>query len=308
MTAETPSRSKKSVLQLKERDFQMMERIASYEGVMADYQLQRFFGAGERTTRDRLTKLVEHGYLQRRLRVQFTASQQVGTAYWLTADGWRSVAEVNSAHHGQARGYRRSPKEAQFAHDIAINDFRILVTEACMYQPEYVLEQWRNSGEFLAYPESVEFVDTTGRRLTRKLEPDGFFKVLWRRPESKPALGKFFLELDNGTEPLNRFEREKYRPGAAYLKHPAYAKHYEGPAGRWLIVVTKDESRLEQLMRQARAGIGADAYLFYFALLRQLTPQGVLTQPVWRHGYTGEGVSLLGSDLLDAARTRQQGS
>lgn len=298
MSSRPSTPSAKTALQLTPRDLQMMEVIANYEGVMADYQLQRFFGAGERTMRDRLTKLVEHGYLQRHLRVQFTASGRVGTAYWLTADGWRSVAEVNSAHHGQARGYRRSPKAAQFAHDIAINDVRLLVTDACNAQSGFVLEVWRNSGEFLAYPEPVEFVDTTGRRVTRKLEPDGFFKILHRRPDGRAILGKFFLELDNGTEPLNRFEREKYRPGVAFLKSPTYAKRHEGRAGRWLIVVTKDESRLEQLMRQARAGIGNDAYLFYFVLFSVLTVESILTLPIWRHGGTGQGVSLMNSEAV----------
>ena len=84
--------------------------------------------------------------------------------YWLDKRGAAYVAGL-SGEHVKAFRYRREPRWSQVTHDLAVNDFRLDVMEACQHQPGFSLEEWMPEGEFLARPDRVMYSTASGQKM-----------------------------------------------------------------------------------------------------------------------------------------------
>ena len=262
-------------MKLTERDSRLLEAVHAFDGVLGDYQIRRLFFTGERQARLRLSLLFQHGYLAKPSRMQRASSPCM--VYWLARRGAAHVAGL----HGQTLReftYRRAPRWAQIAHDLGVNDFRLDVMDACAENEDVSLEPWIPEGEFWAHPDRVEYRLASGQKARRLVRPDGFFVLRKGKHHSR-----LLLEIDCATEDNPRFAREKVRPGVAYLRSEAYKQRFGYQSGRWLVVTTS-ERRLRNMKRQTEIAVGRDAQVFLFTTAAKVTPQSVLTAPIWLRG------------------------
>lgn len=257
------------------RDSRILETVFGFDGVMADYQLRRLFFTGERQCRGRLSLLFQHGYLERPTRRQRAMLSSM--IYWLGKRGAEHVAGLSGIGIKEFP-YRREPRWAQIEHDLAVNDFRLDVMEAVKQTPALYLTEWIPEGEFWSHPDKVWFRMPNGKKASRLIRPDSVFVV--QHDDFAP---RHLLEIDRATEDNPRFTREKVLPGIAYLQSEAYRKRFGRQPGRWLVVTTT-ERRLHNLKKQAELAAGKEVKKFYFTLFDRVTPETVLTVPIWYRG------------------------
>ncbi len=276
-------------MRLTERDGAILEAIQAFDGMLADYQIQKLFFQGKRQMQYRMSLLFHHGYVARPDRKKRVAIPNM--VYWLTKNGARYVAGLSGLNLGNFK-YRKEPKWFTLEHDLAINDFRLAVTNACALNPEFTLEQWVPDGEFWAHPDRVEYKLPNGKKKSSLIRPDGFFSIVHRGYRYK-----FLLEIDMATEDNPRFVRQKVLPGLAYLKSQSYRQRFGGEnSGRWL-VVTIGERRLQNLLAQTKNAIEDKSSPFYFCTFDKIQANIVLKQPIWKRANTGPFQRLIGSAL-----------
>ncbi len=281
-------------MRLTARDVRVLEALHAFDGVLADYQIQRLFFTGTSQTRLRLRLLYAHGYVARPDRRRRASMPCM--VYWLERKGAAYVAGL-SGGAPEAFAYRKEPKWLQLAHDLAVNDFRITVMQACTRSEKLALEGWVPQGEFWAHPDRVAYTDARGHKHARCVRPDGYFIV-----REGAHLFRFLLELDRATEDNPRFAREKVLPGLAYLKSAVYAARFGHASGRWLVVTTSAR-RLRNLQRQAASAAGRDARAFHFTTFDKVAPETVLTAPIWHLPGQAQPVALFKSSSPTAGDT-----
>ena len=257
------------------RDGRILEAIHAFDGMMGENQIRCLFFRGERRAKERLSLLFHNGYLARPdRRRRFSIPCMV---YWLDKRGAAYVAGLSGKELSGFK-YRKRPTWLRIEHDLAVNDFRLDVMEACGMSPILEFEEWIPQGEFWASPDTVEYKDAAGRTIKRRIRPDAFFFI--RRPGYRYRL---LLEIDMATEDNPRFAREKVLPGTAYLQSEAYKRRFGGRSGRWLVVTT-GERRMRNMKRQTEMTADRNASVFYFTTFDQVKPETVLTAPIWYRG------------------------
>ena len=266
------------------RDGRILEAIHAFDGILADYQIQRLFFTGRTQMQLRTRLLYQHGYLARPDRRKRAALPTM--TYWLAERGASYLASLRGQTASEF-AYRKQPRWSLIPHDLAINGFRIAVLEACQQHSALELAEWTPSSEFWAYPDTVEYIKANGKKGLRKVRPDGYFIIL---VDGQPR--RFLLELDRATEDNPRFAREKVLPGIAYLKSEVYARRFGHASGRWLVVTT-GERRMRNMRAQTRLAARRDANLFYFTTFQAVTSSTVLTSPIWHPGGDTAPVALL---------------
>ncbi|MCL4247391.1 MAG: replication-relaxation family protein [Anaerolineae bacterium] len=264
------------------RDGQILEAIFAYDGVLADYQIQRlFFGAVKRTAEIRLQKLVEMGYITRPDR-QHRAQLPGYTVYWLTKPGAEYIASLQGQSLADLHWRKPEARWSLVQHDIAVNDFRIAVTQAAAAHSELQLTEWIPSSIFWADHDTIEYdikQDGKARKERRGVRPDSYFVVV--QPGYPPS--RFLLELDRATEHHPRFAREKLHAGIAYIKSPAYRQRFGYNAGRWLVVTTSDMRR-GNMQELAERELGKAAAAFYYTTKNLTEQYNPLIEPIWFKG------------------------
>ena len=264
-----------------DRDQRILEAIYAYDGMLSFSQIQRLFFTGKSQAELRMRLLYHNGYVERPNEAQRRHVPEM--IYWLGRKGAEVVASLNSTTT-KSLGWRKEPRWFQVEHDIAVNNFRLDIEEACRDHPEIRLQAWTPESDFLAFHDKVEYRygDNTLRRYIR---PDGFFMLL--------AGGhriRYLLEIDRSTEDNPRFLREKVLPGLAYIKSKAYEERFGHRTGRWLVVTTS-ERRMGNMLTQARLG-DAKGY-FYFTTFDQVNKETILEAPIWRRVDRDEQMPLV---------------
>jgi hypothetical protein len=268
-------------IRLTDRDWQILETIHAFDGMMSLNQIDRLFFSGEGRSQPRARmRALYCNYFVNMPQAEDIHKVPLGeTIFWLDTQGAQSVAML----HGEAPSefkWRSKPRWSLIAHDLKVNDFRIDIMTACEVSPELTLHQWIPEGEFWAYPDTITYVDQNGKSQSRQVRPDGYFTI--RRPAAshpgKQEEFAFLLEIDMATEDNPRFGREKVLPGIAYLKSDAYQERFGLRFGRWLVVTT-GRRRMNNMRSQTKRLGGKN--LFYFTTFDQVTPETILTHPIW---------------------------
>ena len=277
---------KPTPMRLTERDKEIQETIHAFDGMMSLKQIDRLFfsGQGRSQPRKRMRILFENGYVQLPNRRTIHRLPLGETIYWLDRRG----AEVVAARQGITLAdlpWRRHPRWSWIEHDLAVNNFRLHIRQACENSAQLELRPWIPETDFLANPDTVRFKDENDVSHKRQVRPDGFFLIAREREDRPKAEGfAFMLEIDMATHSNPSFERNKVRAGLAYLTSEAYKRRFGLRFGRWLVVTTSDP-RMEHLLGQTRRAGGKD--LFYFTTFDRLTQAaqisrtGVLSEPIW---------------------------
>ncbi len=267
--------TKRPSMRLTPRDSHILEAIHTFDGVLSDQQIKRLFFSGTTQMQLRMRLLYQHGYVSRpgrRKRASLPAM-----VYWLDERGAAYVAGLSGIPLDEF-SYRREPKWVQLEHDLAVNDLRISVMEACRGIPGFSLQEWIPQGEFWSQPDKVRFTLPNGKAGVRCIRPDGYCVL-----QQGDYTARLLFELDRATEDNPRFAREKVIPGIAYLRSDAYKRRFGFASGRWLVITTS-ERRLRNMKRQAEVAAGNDAKFFYFTTLAEVSPTTLLTTPIWWRG------------------------
>ncbi len=266
------------------RDKYILEAIHAFDGMLGDYQIKRMFFTGLRKTQGRLSLLFHHGYVARPDRRRRASLPCM--VYWLDKRGAGYVAGLSGQRIPGFR-YRKTPYWLRIEHDMRVNDFRLDVIRACMFSPTLGLEQWIGQEEFWAYPDTVEYRQSNGTYAKRRIRPDGFFSIY-----TNGQRHRLLVEIDMATEDNPRFAREKVTPGIAYLRSKVYRQRFGGSGSGRCLVVTTGRRRMLNMKRQAETTAGHDAQVFCFTTFDQVTPDTVLTAPIWYRGGDSHPSSL----------------
>jgi hypothetical protein len=274
-------------MRLTERDKEILQAINAFDGMMSLKQIDRLFfsGQGRSQPRQRMRTLFANRYVQIPSERTIHRVPLGETIYWLDRRG----AEVVAARQGITLGelsWRRKPRWSWIEHDLAVNDFRLQIHQACTESKQVELQPWVPETDFLANPDTVRFTDENDVSHTRQVRPDGFFYVTREREDREKQEGfAFMLEIDMATHSNPSFERNKVRAGLAYLKSEDYERRFGLRFGRWLVVTTT-EIRMEHLLTQTKRAGGKG--LFYFTTFDVLdrvakrSQTGILHEPVWQ--------------------------
>jgi hypothetical protein len=268
-------------MRLTERDRHILEAVHAYDGVLSFSQIQRLFFTGKSQTEQRLKLLYQHRYLARPGKDQRRRLSQM--IYWLDKKGAELIASLNGTPLPEFY-WRKEPRWFQLEHDLAVTDFRLDLTQACIEDAHIGLENWIPESELWAYPYKVT-CSYQDKKLKRNIRPDGFFML-----NTGDTRIRYLLEIDGSTEDNPRFFREKILPGIAYLKSDAYEKRFGHRSGRWLVVTTGDR-RLNNMLSQARQAKVKG--LFYFTTFDKVTSKTMLQSPIWKRADRKDSVPLV---------------
>jgi hypothetical protein len=297
-------------MRFQERDAAIMLALHKYDGVLARRQIKDMFwkDASHKTMERRLTLLFQNSFINMPSLEQRRVYPIPEPIVWL---GWRGILHVSnqleiemddpiSTNENQLRKlekklrqlgihWQREPRWSQLSHDIAVNDFRIMIEKAVSYWPSLELEQWIPESDFLSNMDVIEL-----KNRSKGVRPDGFFVLLdyFHLINNSPAKARFLLEFDNGTHPVTRFGRDKAIPGMAYIRSKAYRERFGFNSGRWL-VVCKSELRMNHLKECTEKVLGSNASYFFFTHMDNITVKSIFSQPVWYCGGSKEPIQLI---------------
>jgi hypothetical protein len=268
-------------MRLTPRDMRILETIHAYDGLLSFSQVRRLFFSGKSQAELRLKLLYQNGYLNRPSHTQRLRLPEM--IYWLDKRGAELVASLEGASIKEY-SWRQEPRWNQVEHDLAVNDFRINLEQACRDNPNVSIVTWVPESEFWAFPDRVEYAYGEGK-ISRKIRPDGYFLL-----RAKQHRIRYLLEIDRSTEDNPRFYREKILPGLAYIQSQAYEDRFGHRSGRWLVVTTS-ERRLGNMLSQARQAKAQG--IFYFTTFNQINVDTIINSPIWRRADREDLVPLL---------------
>lgn len=268
-------------IRLTERDQRIMETLHAFDGMMSYQQLKRLFFPGKWDTgpKERLRLLFQHRYLNLPDDENLHRVPQGEIVYWLDEKGAELVAGLRGLALDEF-SWRPMGRWSRIAHDLAVNDFRLDIMDACEEMSELTLFDWVVESEFTQEPDTITYTALNGAEKTRQVRPDGFFLI--RKP-SKKQPGKqleyaFLLEIDMGTESNVRFARDKVASGTLYLSNESYQERFGVRYGRWLVVTTNEGRMIRMKDQVERFGGGG---VWYFTTFDRVAPATVLTDPIW---------------------------
>lgn len=251
-----------------ENDGRIVQLVYAYR-LLSQKQLERLLGKSRSTVQQTLIRLYHHHYLER----EFLPIAKFGSSPTLYRIGKQGMNLL--MQHGIedfARVPSKHPSGMFLAHTLAINEVRIALTQACE-QVGWSIPVWLTDHELKM---DYDRVRIKGKPEPISIIPDSYFCIAI--PDK--GVSHFFLELDRGTMTTARF-REKVAAYVAYYRNGGYAHRYGAQGFRVLTVTdtpTSDRSHNLAVASAQEQGIGRR---FWFAHLPHLTPQTVLTDPIW---------------------------
>jgi hypothetical protein len=214
--------------------------------------------------------------------------------YYLDREGAEIVAGALCVTVADLQWYRyaKTPKDYNFLKNfLSINDFRILLTQACAqsrmnllgFIPEYVGEQTSQGNVKKYIRDSVCAI--ANKTLTYSYTPDAVFAL---EKEGKAAL--FFLEIDLGSEIVSDPDKGFLKCIVFYLNYWVEKKwqRYQAdfgrqfPAFRTLVVTTSKERLLH--MREAVSSLpfrDSHAKRFLWGTVAEQVTEDWLFESIW---------------------------
>ena len=269
---------------LTERDQALLVTVNQFQ-VIRGQQLERLFFSSRSTAQYRLQRLFQHEYLDRHF--QSVVEGGPASSPILYSLGKRG-AELLIRQHGLLdTDIRRFPKSIPahtLDHLLEVNEVRVAVSLACQTQG-YLLDTWLDESVFRAQPDYVFLRDGRGREQKKPVYPDGYFAL------TAPAgTAHFFLESDRGTEARSAF-KPQIAVYEAYTRGGGYQARFNTRSLRILIVCPGRE-RLKNLKLVTQEAGGDRKY--WFTTFDQISPETILTAPIWERLESEEKQALIG--------------
>lgn len=259
-------------MRLMERDVEILKTVHDFRLMRGD-QIQALFFGSQSTASYRLSRLYQHGFLNRHFLPTLGGLASSPALYTLDKRGVDVLRKVlDCGPEGIRKPLSSNELSPLFLeHLLQINDVRVAVMVAAREQG-YTLEQWIDDYQLKADYDRVVIQTTRGRKRSVSLIPDGYGVL--KVPQGRAC---FFLELDRGTMTNARF-RDKVLAYKAYIASGQYEKRY-GTRSLRVLTVTSGPKRLENLKEAAEKVQGGR--VFWFTTLEQVTAPHVLSALIW---------------------------
>lgn len=256
-------------MRLTGRDVDIIEAVHLYRILRQD-QIQMLFFNTKNAAQRALARLYDHAFLERKfLPVLYGRSP---TLYVLDKRGADLLRSERGYEDLVWYSTNKDLKTDFIEHTAALNDFRLSVVVSARLQGLELIT-WASESQLKADYDRVRIAHL---RRSVSVIPDGYFVLA--TPHGK---AHFFVEVDRGTETLQRF-KQKVRAYVAYHESGGYEQRYGTQSLRILTVVI-GEGRLSNL-KMATQQVTEEMRgrrRFWFALASDLTSETVLTEPVW---------------------------
>jgi len=261
-------------MRLTERDSLVLSLIWQHRVLRRD-QIQRLVFPSKNTANERLKRLYQHGFLQRRWPAVEYGQGMSQALYLLDARGADVVAQHLALDRGEMH-WRASHDQVSspfLDHMLMINDVRIALSLAAKWG-HYRIECWLTQQELSVSPGHVHLSGANGLRKATVI-PDSYFCL---HLGSRRA--HFFIEADRATVSNKRWAQ---RVGAylEYIRSGQYARRYGAHCLR-VLTVTTSETRMRNLLHTTEGVAGRMAPLFWFTHIGMLSALTVLDRPIWR--------------------------
>lgn len=276
---------------LTDRDREILRQVYQYRMMTREHVEHLLFSPENgqdhftRTSkvRERLKLLFQHAYLER-----IPVPVRPGTWAWqpvyrlgrkgakmLAAELGITVGKLAYWGRGDDRDHRATEVSALFIrHTLAINTVRVAITRAAA-AAGYRVETWLDDAT-LKQAEMRDYVMVTalpGALARKAVIPDAYFVL-----HLGERRAHFLLELDRATM-TNRRWKTRVLAYREYVRSGKYQERY-GTRSLRILTVTTTPERLENLRATTAKAGGKD--LFWFTTLSEVTPESVLSAPIWR--------------------------
>lgn len=260
-------------MQLTERDVQLILGVYQYR-VLRREQIQELFFPSKNTANERLKRLYQHGFLERRwLPVEY--GQGTSQAMYLLAErGVDVVAQQLGIDRG-AVDWRESYNRVGalfLEHLLLVNQVRIAFSLAAE-RAGFSIERWSTEEELKATRDFVQITPAGGTQRRVAVIPDGYFLL-----NLGDKRAHFFLEVDRATEANKRWA-QKIQAYLVYTESGKYSERY-GTRSLRVLTVTTGEKRLANLKR-ATEEVGGGP-MFWFTTFEQATSDKILGTAAWQ--------------------------
>lgn len=277
MTSERQSRHERADkpprMRLTERDIKVALAVYDYR-VLKREQIQQLFFPSKNTANDRLNRLYQQGFLERRwLPVEY--GQGMGQALYLLAERGADLVAEQLGMDRAAVTWKQAYNEVGalfLEHTLMVNQVRIVFTVAAE-RAGYTIDRWTKEEELKAEREYVSIRTDRGTQRRVAVIPDGYFIL-----NLGDKRAHFFLEVDRATEANKRWA-QKVQSYLVYTQSGGYEKRFQTRSLR-VLTVTTSEKRLNNLKRTTEQAGGER--LFWFATLQEIERAKALTEPIWR--------------------------
>jgi len=260
-------------MRLTERDIQMVLAVHEHRTLRAD-QVQRLFFPSRNTANERLKRLYQHRFLQRRwLPVEY--GRGMGQAIYLLGRRGADLVAEQQGIEAEAVGWRgaRNRVGALFLeHHLMLNDVRIALTQAAK-TVGYLVETWVEDEAFRAKADHVYVQAGRSGRQRVAIIPDAYCVV-----NQGDKRAHFFVEVDRATLSGRRW-RQRVRAYLAYTLGGGYTRRFRTRSLRILTVTTSDK-RLTNLRRATEEAGGGS--LYWFSTCDRLESADALQSPIWQ--------------------------
>ncbi|MGD9644336.1 MAG: replication-relaxation family protein [Pirellulales bacterium] len=276
-------------LSLTTRDLQLLAELGELGVMSAPMLLVRHFGgftndeSAQRSFRRRMKRFVAHGLV---LQERLPAAGKLVTVLRLTEAGADWLAELTGSRPVRPAG-PQALNPVTLPHRLGVVATRLAFDDACR-QAGIDLPEWRfehdplpdaeptagNNEKFLLY----ESFQDAGSRLV--CWADAAFRLRIAGPNAHEFLA--YIEYDRSTENKRRLAA-KSAPFQRLVRERRYAMHWPGLAIQHtvrVLFVVRSEQRLSHAIDAIRDTPGAP--LFRFATYADVTPERVLSAPIWR--------------------------
>jgi hypothetical protein len=252
------------------------------------------------SARRRLSQLYDHGYLERIPRFVSPPNNNPGPAYRLAQRGAVELAErLNVTHQnfnywGKSEdrdSHRSKVGHAHLEHNLLLADFRMALERqataaGCQIATwlDYfdLLPTWKTERVRVRISANTPEEDLA-------IAPDGYFVLV-----TEKGRGHFFLEVDRGTETIDRQWKRKILSYKEYLVSGKFHARYQAPTtvGFRVLTLAPTMLRAKNLQRAAeRFGSPDAAHTFLFAPIGDFLGASV-SAPIWLRGGSTLPVAL----------------
>lgn len=248
------------------RDYAVLEALARFR-FLTSTQLVELVGGSRQKVGLRLRKMYHHGYVDRPpVQMDLWTTGSADYVYSITRSGIRRLIDAGRQHDEQlSLSVKDAPRRsAHILHTLGISSFYLSLERHA--RDHQVAVDWWPEGSALRDRVTI-LVD--GRKRPFPIYPDAFFRLTVAGRGGLRAC----LEIDRGTEPLERGSANGSRAGADLSKklraywqwgyverlhqqHALYGQH--APKGFVVLLAVHSEERLRQVLslrdRAARNG------------------------------------------------------
>ena len=260
-------------MRLTERDTQVVLAVYDYRALRRE-QIGKLFFPSRNTANERLQRLYQHGFLERRWSPVEYGQGTSQAIYLLAEKGADLVAQQLGVDRG-AVAWQESHNQVGspfLEHTLMVNEVRIAVTQAAS-QAGYRVEKWVKEEELKARKDYVDVSTSGGARRKIAVIADGYFVL-----NLGDKRAHFLLEVDRATEANKRWAMrvQAYR---VYTESGRYSERY-GTRSLRVLTVTIGPKRLANLKRTTERAGGRQ--MFWFTTLERVgAGEGVLSGKIW---------------------------